>query len=206
MKPIIVNKRGKIDKRFYKKCITCRLWKPRKDIFIAGSDTLVEKHGFGAHADSSDGLQSICFACKNIMNNKARSKNVRVRIRHHTATRCLTQLGKELTPKDFVTNLEDHLGYRIPKLVRHLSSDLKAREGKKRKLRDALDEGYHIDHIHPLSRFPVVRVERGTRDGVLYEETVVDWEAFRACWAIDNLTAIPAAENLAKGARYDVQE
>jgi hypothetical protein len=62
-------------------------------------------------------------------------------------------------------------------------------------LKDALNEGYHIDHIRPLSLYPVVRkVMGGTEE--------VDWEVFRACWRIENLTAIPARENLQKGARY----
>jgi hypothetical protein len=106
----------------------------------------------------------------------------------------LTQLGKELTPTNFVANLEDYLGYKISTLVKHLSRDLKEREGVGRKLRDALNEGYHIDHIHPLSRFAVV----GTDD---LGEGFVNWEAFRECWSMANLTAIPAEENLAKGAK-----
>jgi len=181
------------DRRIHKKCIKCRAWKPRADI-LREDDTVEVKHGFGKHADSGDGLQSICYSCKNKMNNKAREKNVTARIRHHTATRCLTQLGKPLTPKNFVTNLEDYLGYRISALVKHLSSDLKEREGRRRKLRDALNEGYHIDHIHPLSKYKVVFTDRGGNP-------TVDWDAFRECWDIHNLTAIPAAENLAKGAK-----
>lgn len=203
------------NRRTHKKCIKCRVWKPRIDILArdvrstselmngSSPDDVVEKHGFGKHKDSSDGLQSICYACKNIMNNKAREKNVTARIRHHTATRCLTQLGKSNTPPNFVTNLEDHLGYRISTLVKHLSRDLKEREGKRRKLRDALNEGYHIDHIRPLSSYPVVYtfVDRG---GETKEK--VDWGVFRECWRVDNLTAIPALENLQKGARYDEEK
>ena len=186
------------DKRLYKKCIKCRSWKPREDLEDANG-TLV-KRGFGKHADSSDGLQSICFLCKNVMGNKAREKNVTARIRHHTGTRCLTQLGKALTPPNFVANLEDYLGYKISTLVKHLSADLKSREGKSRKLRDALNDGYHIDHITPLSSFDVIG------EGMAGEE-MVDWDTFRECWAISNLRAIPAEENLAKGAsRVEAQE
>ncbi len=181
------------DKRIWKKCIKCRGWHPRKDI-EDDDGNVIRKHGFGAHSDSSDGLQSICFFCKNAMNNKARSMNVKARVRHHTSTRCLTQLGKALTPREFVKNLEDYLGYKIATLVKSLSKDLKKREGPKRKLRDALNEGYHIDHKKPLSSFPVVRNNR------------VDWDAFRECWAISNLQAIPADENLAKGAKYNESE
>ena len=215
------------DKRTHKKCIKCRAWKPREDIFESspltdvardvgsgsgsgsttdgdGGRVLVAKHGFGKHADSNDGLQSICFACKNIMNNLARTKNVTARIRHHTATRCLTQLAGHV-PKNFVTELESYLGYRVKALVKHLSKDLREREGPRRKLRDALNEGYHIDHIRPLSLYKVIRTQE-LRDKIGKEYGdggTVDWEAFRECWRIVNLTAIPAKENLQKGAKYE---
>jgi len=179
------------DRRLYKKCIKCRNWKPRED--LEGDDGNVKKRQFGKHESSSDGLQSICYSCKNISNTKAREKNPSQRIRHHTGTRCLTQLGKEHTPPNFVANLEDYLGYRINTLVKALGKDLKEREGPQRKLRDALNEGYHIDHIKPLSSFEVIY-----RDKHQIEQ--VDWDIFRACWAISNLRAIPADENLAKGA------
>lgn len=184
--------RTKVDKRVFKKCIKCRDWYRRVDLLVVeGEDTrVIEKHGFGKHKDSCDGLQAICYKCKNVMNNDARNRNVRARIRHHTGTRCLTQLGKPLTPKNFVANLEDYLGYRISKLVKHLSQDLKRREGPRRRLRDALNEGYHIDHIRPLSLYTVVVGDE------------VDWDAFRECWRLENLTAIPATENLQKGAKY----
>lgn len=181
------------DKRVWKKCIKCRGWHPRKDI-MDDDDNLIRKRGFGEHSDSSDGLQAICFFCKNDMNNKARNMNVTARVRHHTGTRCLTQLGKEHTPRNFVANLEDYLGYKITTLVKSLGKDLKEREGPKRKLRDALNDGYHIDHIKPLSTFKVLN------------GTTVDWDVFRECWALSNLRAIPADENLAKGAKYDVSE
>ncbi len=185
-----------VTKKTHKKCIKCREWWLRLDD-LDGTD-VVEKRGFGKHSGSCDGLQSICFACKNVMNNKARNRSVKVRIRHHTATRCLTQLGKPLTPKNFVTNLEDYLGYRISALVRHLTRDLRQREGPRRKLRDALEEGYHIDHIRPLSLYRVVRTGSLAGDAGQY----VDWDTFRECWAIENLTAIPGSENLAKGAKF----
>lgn len=192
-KPIVRN----YDRRTHKRCIKCRQWKLREDV-LNDDGTLSEKHGFGKHKDSGDGLQSICYACKNVMNNKARNQNVTARIRHHTATRCLTQLGKTLTPKNFVAQLEDYLGYKISTLVRCLGADLKRREGRHRKLRDALNEGYHIDHIKPLSSYKVI-VGRG-------EEATIDWDAFRECWRMDNLTAIPGLENLQKGAKYEPKE
>lgn len=181
------------DKKLYKKCIKCRNWHPREDIEDE-HDGHIKKRRFGRNEQSSDGLQSICYSCKNISNTLARSKNATQRIRHHTGTRCLTQLGKS-APKEFVKNMEDYLGYKITTLVKALGKDLKSHEGSKRKLRDALNEGYHIDHITPLSSFDVVG-----------EDGVVDWDTFRECWSISNLRAIPAEENLAKGVKHVTSE
>jgi hypothetical protein len=181
------------DKRIYKKCIKCRRWKPREDIIDDIEGNVLTKRGFGRHVDSSDGLQSICMECKGPMSAKAREKNVSQRIRHHTGTRCLTQLGK-LAPDNFVANLEEHLGYKIARLVKLLGEDLKSREGPTRKLRDALAEGYHIDHKIPLSSFEVIQKPAGMGSHI-------DWEVFRKCWHPSNLRAIPAEENLAKGAK-----
>jgi len=189
--PIVRN----FDRKTHKKCIKCRTWRLREDE-EDGEGNVVKKRGFGKHESSSDGLQSICFACKNVANTKSREKNVTARLRHHTGTRCLTQLGKDHTPAGFVANLEDYLGYKISTLVKALSRDLKEREDPKRKLRDALNEGYHIDHITPLSSFEVLRKSQTGEDAV-------DWDAFRECWAITNLRAIPADENLAKGAKIE---
>lgn len=192
-----------IDRKLYKKCIKCRAWRPRVDI-TDPHDGHIKKRMFGLHESSSDGLQSICYSCKNIANAAARRKNPNQRIRHHTGTRCLTQLG-EHAPPEFIANLESHLGYKIPTLVKALGKDLKEREGSERKLKDALNEGYHIDHIIPLSSFPVIMSAELARNlGQGAEEGDVDWIAFRDCWAITNLRAIPADENLAKGAKTDV--
>lgn len=183
-----------VDKKLYKKCIKCRAWRPREDI-TDETDGHVQKRQFGLHDTSDDGLQSICYSCKNIANTTARSKNASQRIRHHTGTRCMTQLGTH-APGNFVKNMEDYLGYKIVSLVKALGKDLKEREGPKRKLRDALNEGYHIDHIVPLSSFDILL---STNSG----GNVVNWDVFRECWAITNLRAIPADENLAKGASHD---
>lgn len=187
-----IKRKSKINRKTHKVCIKCRQTKPKQNILNEAGE-VIEKKGFGDH-DSEDGVQSICYACKNIANNAARNRNVSARIRHHTATRCLTQLG-ELVPDQFSANLEQYLGYKISALVKHLSSDLRLREGDKRKLRDALNDGYHIDHIRPLSLYNVV-----VKDG---DTELIDWDEFQACWSIGNLTAIPADENLTKGAKYN---
>lgn len=188
------------DKKTYKKCIKCRQWRPREDLTIDYEDgsSKTFKRAYGRHEGSTDGLQSICMACKNIMSAVARVKNVTQRVRHHTGTRCLTQLG-DAAPENFVADLEKYLGYRIGTLVKHLGEDLKAREGPKRKLRDALQEGYHVDHIIPLSSFKVIQKDQNQIDTVV-------WEEFKKCWDIENLRAIPADENLAKGAKHETTE
>ncbi len=187
--PIIIN----YDKAIFKKCIKCRQWKAKED--HTDENGREWKKAFGPHDDNADGYQVICYQCKGVANTAARNKNVAYRIRHHTGTRCLTQLG-ECAPDNFVKNLEHYLGYKIRALVKYLRNDLKEREGPKRSLRDALNEGYHIDHKVPLSSFNVLKI--GT-DGA----DVVDWVEFERCWAMTNLRAIPAEENLAKGAKQD---
>lgn len=143
---------------------------------------------FNKSDTSHDGHQSYCKQCKSNMHKQRHKQNARARLRHHMATRIRSQLG-DLAPENLTKDLDDYLGYRVAALVKALRADLKEREGKK--LSVALEEGYHVDHIRPLSSFQVIR------------NGVVDWEEFRRCWAIDNLTAIPAHVNLAKGAKYD---
>lgn len=192
------------NKKTHKKCIKCRGWKLREDLLSdsTGQDDeireVLEKRGFGRHRDSGDGLASICIKCKNKPAKEQRNKNVRARIRHHIATRCTTQLGDH-APDHFVRDLEIYLGYRIVTLVTHLRADLHKREGPLRKLRDALEDGYHIDHIRPLSLWADELFDEIAGSG----EIEINWNAFQECWNPQNLTAIPASENLAKGAKYE---
>lgn len=160
--------------------------KPRKCL-KCGEKKLGDQ--FGKNSSSATGRQSYCNACKNALGKRRRDMNVSARLKHHMATRITTQLGP-FAPKNLTKNLTEYLGYPISRLVNHLSAELKERENGK-KLRQALIDGYHIDHIRPLSSFKV-RLEGG-----------IDWDVFRECWAIDNLMAISAEVNLAKGASYD---
>lgn len=143
---------------------------------------------FNSSETSHDGKQSYCKKCKGNLHKQRHRQNSRARLRHHIATRAQSQLG-DLAPSALTKDLDTYLGYRIPTLVKALRADLMEREGKK--LNDALEEGYHVDHIKPLSSYSVIK------DGA------VDWDAFRECWAISNLKVIPAADNLAKGAKWD---
>lgn len=162
------------NKLTHKRCIRCREVQPRDR--------------FGDH-NSADGKQSICFDCKNAAGKARRDVNVRARLRHHMSTRIVTQLGP-LCPPYLTRDLEKYLGYSFTELIRYLSAKLKEDYPGKR-LVHVLQEGWHVDHLYPLSRYKVVDEERG----------VVDWEAFRQCWAITNLAAIPAEDNLKKGAK-----
>ena len=176
-----------------KKCVKCGARHEYDD------DDAVAKN-FGKSETSCDGYQSYCNACKNTLGKRRRQQNVSARLRHHISTRVTAQLGS-LTPESLTAELQDYLGYSIHKLVKYLSTELKGREGPKRKLRDALEEGYHIDHIHPLSKFPVVVANSGPAGWEEVHMDHVDWDVFRDCWRMDNLRAIPADENLAKGAK-----
>lgn len=196
----------RFDKTKKKKCIKCRAARDFKF--------------FGDHDTSSDGMQSICTLCKGEANKKKMNFNVKARLRHHIATRALKQLGS-LAPPEFTKNVEKYLGYRFSVLAKALRVDLKSREGENRKLRDALNEGYHIDHIIPLSSYKIIvplgqagtpseelvahlkaPLGSGQSGGSPQEtEMEVDWEVFRKCWRISNLSAIPGLDNLQKGAK-----
>lgn len=155
-----------------KRCPKCGQRKPITDFPVA--------------RDMPDGHQAYCKPCKNALGRRRREINVSARLRHHFSTRIASQLG-EHAPEGLVKDLPRYLGYSLNELAAYLRKDLMEREGKS--LRKALNEGYHIDHIHPLSRYKVL-TDKG-----------VDWDVFRACWAMSNLKAIPAADNLAKGAK-----
>ena len=153
-----------------KKCPKCGTKNPRTSEF------------FAKHSTSGDGLSSYCKKCRNAMRKRKGVTNIRLRLKHHISTRVAKQCQD--LPENYVRELEKYLGYRITELRVALNAELVARENMT--LKEAFIEGYHLDHIHPLSRYAV--------------KYITD-ESFRACWAIDNLRMIPAEENLAKGAK-----
>lgn len=169
-----------VPRRERKRCIKCRKW------YMLVGDSV----GFGK-GTCSDGFQSICKNCRGGIAKTRRDMIPAQRLRHHFSTRMTDQLGNS-KPEDFGSNVEKYLGYTYRKLASYLAKELKEREGPKRRLRDALNEGYHVDHIKPLRSFPV-----------LDEDGQVDWEIFRECWAMTNLRAIPSDENLKKGGREE---
>jgi hypothetical protein len=162
------------DRATHKKCIRCR--------------EVLPKERFGDH-NSADGKQSICFDCKNKRGKQLREINVRARLRHHISTRVISQLG-HLCPEGVTRDLEQYLGYSFAVLVRHLADRLK-KDYPDKKLVQVLQDGWHVDHLYPLSRYKVVD-EPANR---------IDWEEFRRCWDPNNLAAIPAEDNLKKGAK-----
>lgn len=154
-----------------KKCTGCGYVKPTDE--------------FGSHDSSSDGYTSRCNSCRNERSAQYRRTNTLNHLRHHIATRIITEAeGKYPLPEGFTRNLEKHLGYKIWKLRKFLIADLELREGIT--LQTSFDRGYHLDHRIPLSSYSVSSVSS---------------EAFRQCWAISNLRMIPALENLQKGAK-----
>ena len=76
------------------------------------------------------------------------------------------------------------MGLLVKQLREHLEEDYPGEN-----LRAVLNEGWHVDHTMPLSSYKVIV------DGE------IDWEAFRKCWDPKNLRAIPAIDNLKKGAK-----
>ncbi|KKL94836.1 hypothetical protein LCGC14_1860670 [marine sediment metagenome] len=141
---------------------------------------------YGKNSSSSDGYKSYCRLCTNALGKRRREINIAAKLKHHIATRVTRQLeivGASI-PDNLTKNLESYVGYPMWKLRKELDREIKGREGIS--LRQALADGYHIDHIRPLSLFAVKEI------GDLL---------FRQCWAISNLRAIPAEENLAKGAK-----
>lgn len=159
----------------YQRCIKCREKRPLTE--------------FGSNG--SGGKQSYCKHCKRELGKKRMQQNIPARLRHHISTRVRDQLGDKC-PSDITAKLDKYLGYSMGALVKGLKEDLKAREGEDASLRKALNDGAHVDHIKPLRLFEVFD-----------SQGEIDWEAFRECWAISNLRAISAEENLAKGGRYE---
>ncbi len=141
---------------------------------------------FAKHSTSSDRHASYCNNCRNALGAKRRKTNLSYKLRHHIHARIIKYEYKRGIPVGLVTSLERYLNYSMFQLKKHLSQDLKEREGIT--LREAFERGYHLDHIRPLSRFNIIDIG--------------DIE-FRSCWAITNLSMISAAENLAKGAKFD---
>jgi len=144
---------------------------------------------FGANSTTYDGFQTWCRTCRNQVHVDRRKKDLAHRIQHHFHTRMTEQLGRcpGGVPENLWANMETYLGYTFRELKHALNSELRAREGIGLK-EGLIHRGYHIDHIRPLASFVIVSVNDPT---------------FRECWAISNLKAIPSADNLAKGSRYE---
>ncbi len=155
-----------------KTCTKCKLPKPLDR--------------FPPHPDTRDGRAAWCKDCRAVLRKRRNQTNMVARLKHHFAARMTQQLkdngvsADEMPP--LVLEMESYLGYKMSDLVKVLDVDIQEREGIS--LREAFDDGYHVDHITPLSKFPFGEI--GDKN-------------FRRCWAQDNLRAIPAADNLKKG-------
>ena len=136
---------------------------------------------FAQHNATRDRLTQHCRICRSANNKARRSKDPIMRLRHHFSTRISATVPD--CPAGYVADLELYLGYKLKDLVTKL--DVQCERDYGRSLIDLLNEGYHIDHITPLSSFKI--------------ESIKD-AAFRTCWAVRNLRCIPAEENMSKGA------
>lgn len=161
-----------------KKCPKCGELKPA-----------INKY-FDKKGDSADGLQSYCKKCKSNMHKRKRKVDIGFRIRHHFTTRIRDQLGDNCPAKLGRRELNVLLNYSMRDLRSALDSRIQADEGIS--IKEAISDGYHIDHIIPLHSFccEEVKSEAGLAN-------------FRECWAISNLKLISAKENLAKGGKID---
>ena len=155
-----------------KKCAKC-----------GGVKSLIDD--FARHDTSSDGFASYCNDCRNGLNTRRRKVNISFRLKHHIATRVAKQFENLTLPERYVKDLEKYLGYNMGALRKALHANLKLREGIS--LKEAIARDYHLDHIKPLS---------------LFKPSSINSPVFKDCWAINNLKMIPAADNLAKGAKY----
>ena len=108
------------------------------------------------------------------------------RFTHYIVSRLKHEFGKENLPEDVETNLEGYLGYKFWELRKKLREELQTKHGIT--LTKSFIDGWHLDHVRPLSSFP---------------KHIVGDAIFKQCWAIGNLEMIPAKENLSKGAKYN---
>ncbi len=150
---------------------------------------------FPPHPDTSDGLAAWCKDCRAVLRKRRNQNNMEARLKHHFAARMTQQLLDSGALKEdippLVAEMEAYLGYKMVDLVRYLGDDIQEREGMT--LKEAFDDGYHVDHITPLSKFLPHSIGDST---------------FQRCWAMDNLRAIPGVDNLRKGSRdiYGTEE
>ncbi len=157
-----------------KLCTKCKLHKP------------LER--FPPHKDTRDGLAAHCKDCRAVLRKKRNETNFEAKLKHHFAARMTLQLAEmdELPP--LVANMEQYVGYTMADLIIWLNADIFERE--EITLKEAFKRGYHVDHIRPLSLFPVKHI---------------DDPEFKKCWAMTNLRMMSAEDNLKKGAK-DIYE
>ena len=77
---------------------------------------------------------------------------------------------------------ESLVGYSISELIVHLETKFKNGMSW-----DNYGTYWHIDHIKPVSWFVIETVES---------------DAFKQCWALDNLQPLEASVNMSKGNRF----
>ena len=186
----------KIPRKYRKKCAVCRKW------FLINQEE-VRKEGIGRSGSTrAQGYQTRCKRCKTASQHARQQADPIKRIKHHFNTRMDMQL-KPLRPKTLTADMEKYLGYKILHLKRKLSQQCQEDYGMT--IKQALEAGYHIDHVRPLSSFKViVEAKPGQRKpGETQPGPMIDWDEFRRCWDPSNLKVITAEENLSKGTTWE---
>ena len=140
---------------------------------------------FGPHPSTRDGLQSFCKKCRDSYHKTRRDNDPAFRLKHHFASRIRTQLDP--CPKDYFGELEALMDCDLKALAAQLNTQCLRDYGKT--LLRCLHEGYHVDHITPLSHY----------GSTLDPNNPDDIRLFRECWHSSNLQMLSASDNLSKG-------
>ena len=141
---------------------------------------------FSPNSRTSTGLASRCRICERKRNSKHKKQKAKSDSSYKINRSIAAQIRHSLDGNKRGRHWEDLVGYSLSKLKERLEETFKS---------EFTWENYgslwQIDHIKPRASF--------TFDNP-------NDEAFKKCWALDNLQALSAKENNSKGAKLPVGE